>query len=66
VFYLRIVVSHTLGALRGDLEVGLLYWEGTLKATYDIPKKAFEMEHLPPHSGSARGTWREGSFTENP
>ena len=62
--YLRIV-SHTLGALRGEPggRVALL---GTLKATYDISKKALEMEHLPPHSGSVRGTWWEGSFTENP
>jgi hypothetical protein len=31
-----------------------------------MSRKAFEMEHLSlSHIGSVRGTWREGSYTED-
>jgi len=38
---------------------------GTLKATQNISRKALEMKHLSPSRGSMRGTWREGSYTED-
>jgi hypothetical protein len=30
-----------------------------------MSRKALEMEHLSPYSGSVRETWREGSCTED-
>jgi hypothetical protein len=30
-----------------------------------MSRKALEMEHLSPYRGSVRGTWREGSGTED-
>jgi hypothetical protein len=38
---------------------------GTLKAMKNLLRKAFEMEHLSFFRGSVRGTWREGSYTED-
>jgi hypothetical protein len=29
-----------------------------------MSRKALEMEHLSPYTGSVWGTWREGSYTE--
>jgi hypothetical protein len=30
-----------------------------------MSRKVLEMEHLSSYSGSVKGTWREGSFTED-
>jgi hypothetical protein len=30
-----------------------------------MSRKALEMEHLSPYEGPVRGTWREGSYTED-
>jgi hypothetical protein len=38
---------------------------GTLKATQDISRKALGVEHLTLYTGSVRGTWKEGSYTDS-
>jgi hypothetical protein len=38
---------------------------GTVKAMKNLSRKAFEMVHLSLCRGSVRGTWREGSYTED-
>ena len=38
---------------------------GTPKVLYDMSRKALDMENLSPYSGFMRGTWREGSYTDD-
>jgi hypothetical protein len=44
---------------KGNLEGAPL-----LGTSRDISRQALEMESLSPYRGSVRGTWREGSYTE--
>ena len=50
-------------SLYENLEGGLLCWKQ--ESCVKCVKEDFEMEHLSPYRGSAIGTWREGSYTED-
>jgi hypothetical protein len=48
------------GLRKGNLEGGYLYW-----GLWDMSGKVLEGQHLSLCTDSVRGTWREGSHTED-